>query len=354
MVIILRTDPSKPDPLVLKKAAEILKNHGVVAFPTETVYGLGAIVFHEDAVLKVFKAKNRPPDNPLIIHVDSIDMVYEVARDIPDKALRLIKRLWPGPLTLILPRNPKVPKIVTGGLDTVAVRMPGHPVALGLIHETGMPIAAPSANLSGRPSPTSAEHVLRDLGDKIDAIIDAGETLYGVESTVLNVLIEPPVLLRPGAYPIEIIEEILGEKIFIPEYARGLGYAEIAFSPGMKYRHYAPEAKVVLIEPRSDGIDRLVEMVKDISKAFSKAGEQVCIVASSETYERYAHIDSFKVFNIGSRRNLFEVAHNLFKVLRELDENKCSIAIVEGFEERGLGLTIMNRLRKASSIRLEA
>lgn len=346
MTLVLKTDPVNPDPHILREAAGILKKGGIVAFPTETVYGLGAIVYNEEAVKKIFWAKMRPMDNPLIIHISSIDMLEEVAVNIPEKAYRLIERFWPGPLTLILPRNPQIPKIVTSGLDYVAVRMPAHPVALGLIREAGAPIAAPSANIAGKPSPTSAEHVIKDLYGRIDAVIDAGETIYGVESTIINILTQPPILLRPGAYAVEDIERVLGEKIHIPEFARGFKEAETALAPGMKYKHYAPSTPLILIETDESSIEDIVKTTRSIALNYVSEGKEVCIVASRETSSGYRDLN-VRVLVIGSRSNLFEVARNLFKTLRELDELKCSIAIIEGFEERGLGLAVMNRLRKA-------
>jgi len=355
MTIILRTDAFRPDPQVIKQAAQILLGGGIVAFPTETVYGLGAVVFNEEAVNKIFWAKRRPPDNPLIIHISKISMLDEVAVDIPEEAFRLIRVFWPGPLTLILNRNPKVPKLVTGGLDTVAVRMPAHPVALSLIDETGFPLAAPSANIAGRPSPTTAEHVIRDLHGRVDAVIDAGETIYGVESTIVNILSKPPVLLRPGAYLVEDIERVLGTRIIVPDYARGLRESDTALAPGLKYRHYSPETPLILVEPLSSDLSKLVDTVKELSLKYIKNGFKVCVIASKETLSNYAfNSHNVIVLSIGSRLNLFEVAKNLFKVLRSLDDLGCSVAIVEGFEERGLGLTIMNRLRKASTLKIQA
>ncbi|WP_342786441.1 L-threonylcarbamoyladenylate synthase [Desulfurococcus sp.] len=352
VTLILRTDPLNPSREILIQAVRILLNKGIVAFPTETVYGLGAVIYYEDAVEKIFKAKMRPPDNPLIIHISTLDMLEEVALNIPEDAYRLINRFWPGPLTLILPRNPRVPKIVTGGLDTIAVRMPGHPTALELINMVGYPIAAPSANLSGRPSPVMAEHVIRDLMGRIDAVIDAGETFFGVESTVVNILEEPPTLLRPGAYPVEEIEKVLGRKIAIPDFARGLKYSEVALAPGIKYRHYSPEAKLILVESAADDysviVNKIIEAVRDIYSVSTNS--DVCIVSSIETSSYYRKLEKVKaVLIIGSRRNLYEVAKNLFKILRDVDNIGCKIVFVEGFPETGIGLAVMNRLRKASS-----
>jgi L-threonylcarbamoyladenylate synthase len=354
VTLILKVDPLNPDPSTIRKAADILRSGGLVAFPTETVYGLGALVFNEQAARKVYIVKNRPFDNPLIIHISSLEMLDTVATNIPEKALRLAEKFWPGPLTLILPRNKSVPKVVSGGLDTVAVRMPAHPVALALIKEAGEPVAAPSANLAGKPSPTTAEHVIQDLYGKIDAIIDAGETLYGVESTIINILSNPPVLLRPGAIPVEEIERVLGEKVLVPNYARGLGEARTALAPGMRYKHYAPETPLVLIDPVSGDLEALVEkMILAVNEYLGKYSK-VCIVASKELAGFYRSIRGVHVVEIGSRANMFEVAKNLFKTLRMLDEMNCDVGIVEGFEERGLGLTVMNRLRKASQVRILA
>ena len=210
---IIRVDPIYPNVKDIKVCAEVIRSGGLVAFPTETVYGLGANAYDREAVKKIFIAKNRPPDNPLIVHICDFKQLENIVTEIPDKALRLVKNAWPGPLTIILPKHSSVPDEVTAGLDTVAVRMPAHPVALKLIELSGVPIAAPSANLAGRPSPTTPSHVIQDLYGRVDIIIDAGETFFGVESTIINLLTEPPTLLRPGPLPIEKIEEFLGETL---------------------------------------------------------------------------------------------------------------------------------------------
>ncbi|MCS7132898.1 MAG: L-threonylcarbamoyladenylate synthase [Aigarchaeota archaeon] len=355
MTMILKTDPQRPDPEVLRTAAEILRGGGIVAFPTETVYGLAAVVFNEAAVKKIFFAKMRPPDNPLIVHISDISMLDEVAVNVPKKAYNLMETFWPGPLTLILPKHHNVPKTVTGGLDTVAVRMPAHPVAMMLINEVGVPIAAPSANLAGRPSPTTAAHVIRDLYGRIDAIIDAGETIYGVESTVVNILAEPPLLLRPGAYTVEDLERVLGEKITIPEFARGYIEAEDALAPGMKYKHYSPETPIILIDPSSGDVKKMVDVVRDTALSYINEGYRVCIVATFENVDEYSSISrNAVVLGLGSRKNAFEIAKNLFKILRSIDDLNCDIAIIEGVQEKGLGLTVMNRLRKASKTIIKA
>ena len=354
MTLIFRVNPYNLDPHIIRQVASIIKEGGLVAFPTETVYGLGALVFNEQAVKRIYIVKNRPFDNPLIVHISSLEMLNQVTDSIPEKAFKLIEKFWPGPLTLVLPRNPIIPRVVSGGLDMVAVRMPAHPVALALIGEVGKPIAAPSANLAGKPSPTTAEHVIQDLYGKIDAILDGGETLYGVESTIINITTSPPTLLRPGAIPVEEIERVLGERIYIPDYARGFGESPTASAPGMKYKHYAPETPLILVDPISGDINLLVEKMLAIIRKYCEKYSRVCVVASRELAKVYQSIREVHVIELGSRNNMFEVAKNLFKTLRTLDELKCDIGIVEGFEDRGLGLTVMNRLRKASQIRVLA
>ncbi|MEZ0394074.1 MAG: L-threonylcarbamoyladenylate synthase [Desulfurococcaceae archaeon] len=350
LTIVLKVDPRKIDIEAIDLAASYIRRGRLVAFPTETVYGLGCNALSSDAARRVYEAKGRPPDNPLIVHISDFDMLYLVAREVPEKALKLAKRLWPGPLTLVLPKSDRVPPEVTAGLETVAVRMPAHPVAMALIERAGTPIAAPSANPSGRPSPTKAEHVLRDLSFKADIVIDGGETIYGLESTILNLLGSVPVLLRPGAYPVEVLEELLGEKIHVPEFAKGFGDAPRALAPGMKHRHYAPSTPLVLFEcseydgPHSPCLEKLVNAILAFLKDVSG---RPCIVASEETAKAYRDVGA-RVLVIGSRANLYEVAKRLFEVLRKLDEIGCDVALMEGYPDRGLGLAIMNRARKAS------
>jgi L-threonylcarbamoyladenylate synthase len=349
---IWKVDPSDPDRRAIEEAASILKSGGVVAFPTETVYGLGAIYNLVEAVKKVFQAKKRPMDNPLILHVSSFSQVSELAVDIPVEVHELAKRFWPGPLTIVLPKSARVPREVTGGLGKVAIRMPAHNVALKLIEAAGAPIAAPSANLSGRPSPTTAQHVIEDLGDAIDGILDAGETLYGVESTVIDLTSRPPVLLRPGSMPVEEIEKVLGVKIFIPVFARGLGEAEKAVAPGTKYRHYSPRATLILVESRDTiNIEKIVAKIRELATYHLGLGKKVGILCTDETRDRYLDLPA-EVISLGSRRDFFQIAKRLYPSLRTFDSKNVDVILAEPVEERGLGLTIMNRLRKASSQRI--
>ncbi|MEM2234532.1 MAG: L-threonylcarbamoyladenylate synthase [Desulfurococcaceae archaeon] len=345
---VVKVDPFNPSTEAIAEAAEVLRRGGLVAFPTETVYGLGALVYLRESVLRIFRVKKRPLDNPLIVHISKLSALSLVARDVPEEALIIAEKLWPGPVTLVLWKSDSIPSEVTAGLPKVAVRMPAHRVALMLIDSVNAPIAAPSANLSGRPSPTSADHVIKDFYGSIDLVIDAGETLHGVESTIVDLTVKPPLLLRPGALSVEELERVLGIEIAIPPFARGLTEASRAIAPGMKYRHYAPRAEMVLVESRSyDSLTKIVNVVRDIALKSMRKGVSVGILCSDETYNYYTDLGAV-VRSLGSRSNLFQVAKNLFKSMRELDEAGVSFIIAEGFEERGLGLTIMNRLRKAS------
>jgi L-threonylcarbamoyladenylate synthase len=341
--IILKIDPNNIDLNKIKLAARIIKNGGLVAFPTETVYGLGANALDEEAVQKIFKAKNRPIDNPVIVHIANMDDLYMLTEVIPDEALKLASKFWPGPLTLLLKKSELVPDITTAGLDTVAIRMPNHPIALELIKESEVPIAAPSANLSGKPSPTTAEHVIRDLNGKIDMIIDGGEVTFGVESTVLDLTSEPPCILRPGPITIEEIKTII-RNVEIHPIARAEKPIEtiIAKSPGMKYRHYAPSAELIVIE--GDPL-KVPLKIQNIAEEQIKAGKKVGIIATEENANSYK-INNVKI--VGKRSEPRTIAKNLFKTLRELDSENVDIIIAEGIEPTGIGLAIMNRLRKAS------
>jgi len=344
---VLKTDPIKPDPAVLAEAARVLRSGGLVAFPTETVYGLGARAYDPAAVKRIFEAKGRPPDNPLIVHVDSIRMAEEVFLEIPGWVRSFLERVWPGPVTVILPKSRRVPEVVTAGLDTVAVRAPAHPVALGMIAELSEPVAAPSANLSGRPSPTTAQHVIDDLGDRVDLVIDAGETFLGVESTVIDLTTDPPTLLRPGPVAVEDLTRLLGKEIHVPPYARGLGSPDVARSPGLKHRHYAPTKPVVLVECGEKPPHECAICVARVVEEMRSGGREPVVVASEEVAVAIAG----RVIVLGSRRNMFEIAKNLFKALRVADALPGDVIVAEGFPERGIGLAVMNRLRRASAER---
>lgn len=341
--LILQVNPQKPDPAKIQAAAEIIKSGGLVAFPTETVYGLGADALNAKAVLALFAAKNRPLDNPPILHIADAEQIYPLIKEAPENAIVLMERFWPGPLTLIFKRSKAVPKETTAGLDTVAIRMPKHKVALALVRQSGKAIAAPSANLSGKPSPTSAKHVYSDLNGRIDAIIDAGDTNIGVESTVLDLSVDPPVVLRPGGTPFESIQQVLSNMKLHPfvnaEKEVALAHAR---SPGMLHKHYAPNAQVVLVE---GDVSAVICKIKALTQQYRSEGKKVGILATDETLNRYS---SDIVESMGSRFNLESIAKNLFRQLREFDNHTIDIILAEGVPLEGLGLAVMNRLRKAS------
>ena len=351
MARIVKVDPVNPDKRVLEEAAHVLRLGGLVAFPTETVYGLGCDAFNGDAATKVFEAKGRPRDNPLIIHLSSTDQLNQVASDVPDEAYGLVKKFWPGPLTLILRKSPNVPPEVTGGRDTVAVRMPAHPVALGLIDELGRPIAAPSANKAGRPSPTKADHVVEDFGGSpmVDLILDGGPTFFGIESTIVDLTKDPPVLVRPGPYSVDEISAALGKEIEVPGFARGLGEAVEAIAPGAKYRHYAPDTPLMLVECNNE--TGLAFAIEAVARELMGKGLKVAVLATEELARRLEGL-GIKVIIMGSRSNLYTVAKSLFDSLRLLDKSGVDVGIVEGLYEAGIGLAIMNRVRKASGGRI--
>ncbi|MGB9661852.1 MAG: L-threonylcarbamoyladenylate synthase [Moorellaceae bacterium] len=344
----IKIDPQVPELHKIRLAARILQRGGVVAFPTETVYGLGANALDGRAVRRIFLAKGRPQDNPLIVHVASLSMLRSLTSSLPSRALLLIQRFWPGPLTLVLPKSELVPPEVTAGLDTVAVRMPAHPVALALIKAARLPVAAPSANLSGRPSPTTGHHVLRDLRGKIDAVVDGGPATVGLESTVVDLTSAVPTILRPGGITREQLEEVLGEVALDP----GLESrnAAVPKSPGMKYIHYAPEGEVYLVEGE---LPRMVARIRELIAFFQRKGRRVAVLATAETADGYLQDprpDYLEV--LGSRRDLAQVAGRLFAALRNCDRHGAEVILAETFPEEGLGLAIMNRLRKAAGHRV--
>jgi len=344
---ILKTDKHRPSKKVLQEAAAVLKSGGLVAFPTETVYGLGADAFNQNAVLKIFAAKKRPPDNPVIVHVSSMEMLNEVSTSVPKKAEKLIRELWPGPLTIVVPKSQKVPSAVSAGLETVAVRMPAHNVALGLIEHLGSPIAAPSANLSGRPSPTNARDVYEDLNGSIDMIIDAGETFIGVESTVIQVSEDRCVILRPGPIPLDILRKYLGDVEVHPSILSGV-LEGVPASPGMKYRHYAPRADMIVVE--GDDYERKIEKIIETVEEYLKSGLKVGCMVSEETARRLPRGIIVEV--LAPRNRLDLVARRIYSALRSLDRMNPDIIIAEGFPEEGIGMAIQNRLRKAAGYRV--
>lgn len=323
----------------IDEAVTLLAQGEVVAFPTETVYGLGANALDPSAVAAIFRAKGRPQDNPLIVHVDHKDRVAAFVKEIPEQARLLMEHFWPGPLTLVLQKTEEIPNVVTAGLATVAVRVPDHPIALELLRCTGFPLAAPSANLSGRPSPTRAEHVLADLQGKIPAILDGGETGWGLESTVLDCTTSPFRLLRPGGVTLEDLRALVPV-----EYGASPGEEQEApRSPGMKYRHYAPKALVYLVTG-----DGAAAKILELSESYRKKGEDVGVMTWNERSYLYP---TLRVLNMGSQGDMATLAHRLYHLLREADVLGLTVLFIEGVPEDNLGLAIMNRLRKAADHR---
>ncbi len=325
----------------LVRAGEILRSGGLVAFPTETVYGLGGNALDPRASMKIYAAKGRPSDNPLIVHIAQMKDLEEIVTEIPEKAKLLAKTYWPGPLTMILPKADKVPLETTGGLSSVAVRFPSDPIARELILQAGGYVAAPSANTSGRPSPTTAEHVMEDLGDAIDMIIDGGQVGIGLESTIVDFTEEIPVVLRPGYISLEMLQELLGEV----RMDRGLLKSDSQIrpkAPGMKYRHYAPKADLTIVEGETDGV---VNAINHFAEEAAGLGKQVGIIATDETFDRYP---LGVVKSIGSREEEETIAHHLYEVLREFDQCQVSAIYSEAFYTPRMGQAIMNRLLKAA------
>jgi L-threonylcarbamoyladenylate synthase len=322
------------------QAAAILKAGGLVAFPTETVYGLGADATNSAAVERVFVAKGRPADNPLIVHVADARQAAALVREVPLEAKKLMAAFWPGPLTLLLWKAAHVSDAVTRGLPTVGVRVPHHPVALALLKEAGVPLAAPSANASGKPSPTAAEHVLTDLEGRIDAVLDGGPTGVGLESTVLDLTVTPPVILRPGGLSRERIEAIVGP---VTVAAGPAAPGEAPRSPGMKYRHYAPHARLLLF---TGGQAAVRKAMRERYQQLAAGGHDVGVLCSRDSAHEFP---ARAVLDLGPAHESVQAAALLYSRLRALDERAVDVILAEGLSEAGLGLAVMNRLRRAAA-----
>ena len=320
------------------EVAAIIQRGGLVAFPTETVYGLGADVFNSAAVERIFKVKGRPLDNPFIIHLWNISQLTSLARELPSHVQILAEKFWPGPLTLVLSRRQEINPAVSAGLPTVAVRIPNHPAAFAMLEAADTPVAAPSANLSGKPSPTESSHVEEELAGEIDAILDGGRCTVGVESTVLDLTRESPVILRPGGVTREELEDCLQEKVIFPEN-RQSGQPS---SPGMKYRHYAPQARMLLFKGDPAHIK---ENMHEHYLRFHNAGNRVGILCTRENASLFPEA---VVKTLGSQSDLREAATSLYRNLRELDKNNVDIILAESFPEKGIGAALTNRLEKAA------
>lgn len=337
-----RIDIENIDMEAMEEASRILKAGGLVAFPTETVYGLGANALDEDASAKIYRAKGRPSDNPLIVHIAELEALNQIAEVIPEKAKLLAEKFWPGPLTMIFNKKDIVPLGTTGGLNTVAVRMPSHQLALSLIKAAGGYIAAPSANTSGRPSPTKASHVAQDLAGKIDMILDGGMVGIGIESTIVDVTSNPPMILRPGFINKEMIEEVIGEVLTDPTVFAEKELKDKPKAPGMRYKHYAPKGDLTIVEGEQRAV---IEKIRSLTKEKMDEHYKVGIIATDETINQY---EMGQVKSIGKRSDEQTISHNLYDVLREFDEVDVDIIYSESFRSGKMGVAIMNRLLKAA------
>ncbi|MBQ9862503.1 MAG: threonylcarbamoyl-AMP synthase [Lachnospiraceae bacterium] len=330
------------DTNIIKEAGEVLKKGGLVAFPTETVYGLGGDALNPDSSKKIYASKGRPSDNPLIVHISNLRALGKIVKDIPSDALKLADKYWPGPLTMIFNKNDVVPKETTGGLETVAVRMPSNKIARALIDASGGYIAAPSANLSGRPSPTVAKYVIEDMDGRIDIILDGGESDVGLESTIVDFTEGKPMILRPGYITQKMLEEALSERV---EWDRAIIDADSKTppkAPGMKYRHYAPKGELVIVEGnKEDVIKKINELTNEDKNNNLKTG----VIATEETKDYY---NADLVKSAGHKDKENEVAHHLFRILREFDEENIQKMYSESFKSDGVGAAVMNRLLKAA------
>lgn len=336
MTKLIRVNPENINTEALSEAAEIIKSGGLAAMPTETVYGLGGNALDAEAAGKIYAAKGRPSDNPLIIHVCSYEQLFEYTRDVPEYAEKLIKAFMPGPFTIILKKADIIPDTVTAGLDSVAVRFPAHPVAQGLIRLSGVPIAAPSANISGKPSPTKAEHVIDDMMGKIDCIIDGGSCDVGVESTIVDATGERPEILRPGGVTLEMLREICADTGVDKNVLSSAAPGEKPKCPGTKYKHYAPNADVTVVEGSCDSVRaKIKELIAE------NKGKVIGVLTMYES----AYDDAVIISTSGTNKGY---ARDLFSALREFDKLGCDVVFAEFCENDGVGLAVKNRLYKSA------
>ncbi len=326
---------------MIGEAARVIREGGLAAFPTETVYGLGADALNPEAARKIYAAKGRPSDNPLIVHIADMEHLSEIAKDVPDQAKKLAEAFWPGPLTMIVNKNEKVPDETTGGMQTVAVRMPNHPVALELIRKSGCLIAAPSANTSGRPSPTLAEHVAEDLDGKVPVILDAGEVGIGIESTIIDLTEAIPMILRPGYVTKRMLEEVIGPVRTDPGMISEDSSVKPK-APGMKYRHYAPKADLIIVDGEKKAV---IDKINALTACMQTKGMRVGVIGTDETA---AHYTGDVVLSMGAREDEDAIARRLYRILRELDEREIHVIYSESFDSPGIGQAVMNRLLKAA------
>jgi len=343
MTRIFKVDPQQPDPEKITEAGRVIRDGGLVAFPTETVYGLGANALDSSAVARIFEAKERPKNDPIIVHIAELSTLKEITTDLPDEAYMLARQFWPGPLTLVVQRNNHIPDEITAGLDSVAVRMPAHTVALQLIKAAGVPIGAPSANRFSTPSSTTAQHVLADLEDRVDIILDAGPTSIGVESTVLSLLEGKPTILRPGGVTFEDLQQVITDVIVAAHYRAGNDPVQ---SPGTLTKHYSPNAPVMLYK---GDLERVISRMKSDADDLLREGKSVGVIVREPELTR---LNDKRIHLCSIGEDLEEIAHNLFARLRELDALEVDIIMAYMPEHSGLGLAIRDRLTRAAEGRI--
>lgn len=336
------TDNETENKQIYEAAGRCLRAGGLVAFPTETVYGLGANALDSTASAKIYSAKGRPSDNPLIVHIADLGALYELAAEVPEAALKLAEAFWPGPLTMILKKREIVPDTITGGLDTVAIRMPSHPVAAALIRTSGVFIAAPSANTSGKPSPTTAAHVIHDLDGRIDMIVADDSVEIGIESTIVDLSVLVPTILRPGFITLEMLSDVVGAVRIDPAIMGSLKEGTVPKAPGMKYKHYAPDAQLVIVEGNPTAV---TDTINRLAAQKINEGYRVGVMATEESMPFY-HADV--IVSMGRRQDPAQAAHNLYAALRSFDEQGIQFIFSEHFSPDNVGQAVMNRLMKAA------
>lgn len=343
---IKMVDEKKLDKDIIGEAGKIIREGGLVVFPTETVYGLGANALDPKAVKKIFEAKGRPQDNPLIVHIWNIDQIKTLVHDVPDIAYKFMEKFWPGPMTLILPKSDVIPDVTSASLPSIGIRMPSNVIAKEFIKSSGVPIAAPSANISGRPSPTDVERCIEDLNGKVDFILGGEMCQVGVESTVIDCTVTPSCVLRPGGITLEMLREVDKKAYIDPAVMKKPDKNIKPKAPGMKYRHYAPKAPVKIIK---GDLKKTVAKINEMVQNYIDENKAVGIIATDETKDFYKN---GLVISIGSRSNMFSVSKNLFETLRCFDDKKVDIILSEAFEEKGMGVAVMNRLNKSAGFNI--
>ncbi|MBR3602584.1 MAG: threonylcarbamoyl-AMP synthase [Lachnospiraceae bacterium] len=338
---VITIDHKNIDETVLQEAGRIIKEGGLVAFPTETVYGLGGDALNKESSRKIYEAKGRPSDNPLIVHISNMEDLNSIVEEVPEDVYRLAEAFWPGPLTIIMKKSTLVPKETTGGLDTVAVRMPSHPVALKFIEYAGGYVAAPSANVSGRPSPTRAKYVIEDMSGRIDMILDGDGIDIGLESTIVDMTGEIPMILRPGYITLDMLQKVLGE-VSTDKTILDINCKDAPKAPGMRYRHYAPKGQLTIVE---GDVAKTIDKINELTMQAHIKGKKVGIIGTEETRKQYVG-DSVK--SVGKRSDEESIARTLYAILREFDDEGVTVIYSESFSECSMGQAIMNRLLKAA------